>query len=277
MKIPFCSDPLRFNVYPVFLAQWSAKSWDYHPSWCFVGSQLVLVGKNPCANTGDIRNMGSIPGSEKSPGGGLGNPLQYSCLENLMDREAWQVTVHRVAKRWTQMKRLSMHTCTHDSLPNLKLEAKWLRMFKLSPGSQSHSLSQLTDDLPQDPLFFPPNPVNIIIYHKKKKKANVYYNVPLNPSALEHNIFCLVHLSKVVLITEEFSASNIYLTKKKSVCGSIFLWNTQRISKEEHHLSKTGKSPRYQGNSVFDFLLNEEQKADWFPHWTNDRSLSRGP
>ena len=46
-------------------------------------------GKNPPANAGDIRNMGSIPGSGKSPGGGLGNPLQYSCLENPMDREAW--------------------------------------------------------------------------------------------------------------------------------------------------------------------------------------------
>ena len=63
-----------------------------------MGSQVVLVGKNTPANAGDIRNMGSIPGSGKSPGGGLGNPLQYSCLENPMDREAWYVTVHRVAK-----------------------------------------------------------------------------------------------------------------------------------------------------------------------------------
>ena len=54
--------------------------------------------KNSPINAGDIRNAGSIPGSGRSPGGGNGNPLQYSCLENLMDRGVWQVTVHGVAK-----------------------------------------------------------------------------------------------------------------------------------------------------------------------------------
>ena len=54
--------------------------------------------KTPPANAGDTRDVGSIPGSGRSPGGGHGNPLQYSCLENPMDREAWQVVVHRVAK-----------------------------------------------------------------------------------------------------------------------------------------------------------------------------------
>ena len=57
--------------------------------------------KNPHANAGDVRDMGLIPGSGRSPGGGQGNPPQYSCLENPMDREAWQVTVHRVTKSWT--------------------------------------------------------------------------------------------------------------------------------------------------------------------------------
>ena len=51
--------------------------------------------KNPLANAGDI---GSIPGSRRSPGEGNGNPLHYSCLENFMDRGAWQATVHLVAK-----------------------------------------------------------------------------------------------------------------------------------------------------------------------------------
>ena len=46
---------------------------------------------------------GSIPGSGRSPGDGNGNPLQYSCLENSMDRRAWQSTVHGVAKSWTQL------------------------------------------------------------------------------------------------------------------------------------------------------------------------------
>ena len=58
----------------------------------------MLVVKNPPANAGDIRVMGSVPGSGRSPGGGHGNPLQYSCLENLMDRGAWRATVHGVAK-----------------------------------------------------------------------------------------------------------------------------------------------------------------------------------
>ena len=51
-------------------------------------SQVVLVVKNPPANAGDIRDMYSIPGLERSPGGGHGNPFQYSCLENPLDRGA---------------------------------------------------------------------------------------------------------------------------------------------------------------------------------------------
>ena len=53
-------------------------------------------GKRPPANAGDIRDAGLIPGSGRSPGGGPGNLLQYSCLENPMDRGTWQATVHRV-------------------------------------------------------------------------------------------------------------------------------------------------------------------------------------
>ena len=54
--------------------------------------------KNLPANEGDIRDLGLIPGSRRSPGGGHGNPLQYSCLENPMDRAAWRATIRRVAK-----------------------------------------------------------------------------------------------------------------------------------------------------------------------------------
>ena len=57
--------------------------------------------KNLPANAGDVRDMGSISGLGRYPGGGHGNPLQYSCLENPMDRGAWQATVHRVAQSWT--------------------------------------------------------------------------------------------------------------------------------------------------------------------------------
>ena len=65
-----------------------------------------LGGKD---STCDARDMGLIPGWERSPGGGHGNPLQYSCLENPMDGGAWWAIVHRVAKRQPQLKWLSLH------------------------------------------------------------------------------------------------------------------------------------------------------------------------
>ena len=65
--------------------------------------------KNPPANAGDKKDSGLIPGLERSLAGGHGNPLQYSCLENLMDRGAWWATDHRVSKSQTQLRQLSMH------------------------------------------------------------------------------------------------------------------------------------------------------------------------
>jgi len=76
-------------------------------------SEVVLVVKNLPANAGDIRDTGSIPGSGRSPGGGHGNPLQYSCLKNPMDRGFWQAAVHRVTKSQTQLKQFGTHTCIH--------------------------------------------------------------------------------------------------------------------------------------------------------------------
>ena len=67
------------------------------------------IGKELACNAGDLRDAGSIPGSGRSPVGGHGNLLQYSCLENPMDRGAWWATVHGVAKSQTQLKRLSSH------------------------------------------------------------------------------------------------------------------------------------------------------------------------
>ena len=71
-------------------------------------SQVGLVVKNSPVNAEDIRDLGSIPGSGRSPKGGHGNSLQYSCLENPMDRGAWwapmEPTVHWVAKSQTQLK-----------------------------------------------------------------------------------------------------------------------------------------------------------------------------
>ena len=67
-------------------------------------SQVELVVKNSPANAGDIKDTGSIPGWGRSPAGGHGNTLQYSCLENFMDRGAWWTIVHWVAKSQTQLK-----------------------------------------------------------------------------------------------------------------------------------------------------------------------------
>ena len=93
---------------------------------------MVLVVKNLPANAGDIRDTGSIPGSGRSPGGGHGNPLQYSCLKNPMDRGFWQAAVHRVTKRqdWSNL-HTHMHTNTergkgiyYKELPDMIMEAE---------------------------------------------------------------------------------------------------------------------------------------------------------
>ena len=64
-------------------------------------SQVALEINNLPANAGDIREAGSLPGSGRSPGGGHGNPLQHSCLENPMDRGAWHAAAHWVTESVT--------------------------------------------------------------------------------------------------------------------------------------------------------------------------------
>ena len=76
---------------------------------CAWPSLVVLVVKYLPANAGDIRDVGSIPGL----GRWHGNPVQYSCLENPVDREAWWSTVHSVTQSQRQLQRLSMHACKH--------------------------------------------------------------------------------------------------------------------------------------------------------------------
>ena len=75
------------------------------------------------------------PWIAKTPGGGHGNPLQYSCLENPMDRGAWRPTVHKVAKSWTRLKRLSTHTSIH---PQPQEAALW--SFHVGPYNFRHQL-----------------------------------------------------------------------------------------------------------------------------------------
>ena len=65
---------------------------------------MSLVVKNLPANVGDVKDAGSIPGLGRSPGGGNGNPVQYSCLENHMDRGTWWAIVPRIANSQMQLK-----------------------------------------------------------------------------------------------------------------------------------------------------------------------------
>ena len=130
------------------------KPFIYRPSskvrWTY---QVVLVVKNPPANAGDARDAGSIPGSVRSPGGD--NPLQYSCLENSMDRGTCWATVHSVTKSQTQLKWLSKRVHVpkakwwHSECTCLPLhlylweQAPYLILFKclLVLGGKKHCLS----------------------------------------------------------------------------------------------------------------------------------------
>ena len=100
LLLPVFASYLLLNTFLPFFSPNSMFDWV---------SQVTVVVKNPPAIAGDVRDTGSLPGSRRSPGGGHGNPLQYSCLENPLEREAWWVTVHRVTKSQTRLKRLSMH------------------------------------------------------------------------------------------------------------------------------------------------------------------------
>ena len=107
----------RFLTYSALLAVSSLRARQKGVSWGLFpkatnplhdGSTLRVflggaVAKNSTANAGDTGDVSLIPGSGRSPGGGNGNPLQYSCLENLKDRGAWQAMVHGVAKSWTKL------------------------------------------------------------------------------------------------------------------------------------------------------------------------------
>ena len=82
---------------------------------CLRASQVSLVVKNQPASVGDLRDMGSIPGSGRSLGAGHSNALQYSCLENPMDRGAWWAIVHRVTKSQTRLEWLSTYASISET------------------------------------------------------------------------------------------------------------------------------------------------------------------
>ena len=88
------------------------------------------MGKNLPANTGDARDVYSIPRSGRSPEVENGNPLQYSCLGNPMDGGVWEATVHGLPKNWTQLRDsapVHTHICTHTPIPEFML-VRWRRV-----------------------------------------------------------------------------------------------------------------------------------------------------
>ena len=116
-------------------------------------SQVALVVKNLPVNTGDIRDVGSIPGSGSSPGGGHDNPLQYSCLKNPMDRGTWRAAVQRVTQSWTRLKRSRLHALMFEisvdifllqkSHSDLLNHARGLSEHLFAPCTSSEHCSQM--------------------------------------------------------------------------------------------------------------------------------------
>ena len=101
--------------YPTRIFCVSCIAGDFFIHWATWKAQVVLVIKNPPVNVGGLRDMGSIPGSRISPGGENGNPFQYCCLENSMDRGVWRATVHRVTESDTTEMTTDTHTHRRDN------------------------------------------------------------------------------------------------------------------------------------------------------------------
>ena len=91
--------------------------WATELNWTIISlfEELAPVIKNPPASAGDITDWSSIPGLGRCPGKGKGYPLQYSSLENSLDRGAWRTLAHGVSKRWTWLKQLSIHAPIHST------------------------------------------------------------------------------------------------------------------------------------------------------------------
>ena len=108
-------------------------------------SQVALVLKNLPANAGDTQDLGLILESGRSPGGGHGNPLQYSCLENPIDRGAWQAMVRRVTKSRAWLKHLSTHACMDNNTAKRKYEHQRQGATEMGPKQgRSRTRAELT-------------------------------------------------------------------------------------------------------------------------------------
>ena len=96
-------------VLGVTKSQTRLSNFHFHFFSLYSWASKVVQSKEFTCNVGGARDAGLIPGSGRSPGGGNGNPLQYSCLKNPMDRGAWRATAHGVTKTRTRLKRLILH------------------------------------------------------------------------------------------------------------------------------------------------------------------------
>ena len=190
---------------------------------------MVLVVKNVPANAGHIKRHWFHPWVGRSPGGRYGNLLQYSCLENCLDRGAWRATVHGVAKTQTQLKRLSMQTCVSlvnlpnnpmitPSLPNL-----WSAycLFRVTPDY----LSSCEVTASHFSLWTTASPIHI-----------TYWNWPLSlgrtssfwQKALKHSLWgvlCPKEVMKILLGLVIYGG--IYLSIGRV---EYYIWQSMKIS-----------------------------------------------
>ena len=139
-----------------------------------------LSSKESSCNAGDVEDSSSIPGSGRSPRGGNGNLLQYSCLENPMDRGAWQATVHRVARSQIQLSdwvHTHSHRHTHTHMPKLAYLnwythlSPWSLITRLQTMGPEHPLlpelellfgAVLRENAEKQPILLPPSHVSLL-------------------------------------------------------------------------------------------------------------------
>ena len=180
----------------------------------FYAFQVVLVVKNPPASAGDVRDASSIPGSERSPGGGHGNPLQYSCLENPMGRGAWRAIVHRVAESRTWLSDLACRDTP-------------MMCGECVVHSTSHSWRPSLTQIPQDQLW-PQCPVS-----RQRKDSRERISL-LNPKDVTHIASAYISLMRTGHmvphnfkgVSEVWSLVKHLFLSNKSVwsAGSMNLW-----------------------------------------------------
>ena len=120
--------------------------------WGFPGG---ASGKEPACQCRRHRDALSIPGLGRSPGGGHGNPLQYSCLEYPMERRVWWATVHRIANSWTRLKQLSTHAHTPVQMYQQDSVVRFYSLFPVPPHQGQMDILSICEMLLPGPVLRP--------------------------------------------------------------------------------------------------------------------------